>query len=300
MNNQDRLSDLPISIIGAGRLGSALGRLLFHVGYPIDVIIDKDIQKARACQSLCDARLSSDRLDALDPRASFVFIAVPDDQISIVCEKINRIEILKRGTVVAHTSGLWDSRLLESLKGEKIWINSFHPCYSIPLDFQGDFNDVHFALEGDPNGCERLKRVVQNLGGVPIMMTQNQKVAYHTACTMASNYLVILLDSAFRIIRTIGENGDPSLLFPLIRGTLANIEEKGTEDALTGPIQRGDSHTIEKHLEILKSLDLDSFRIYSALGLATLTLASRQQMEPEITYKLKDLFQESLRSSFDT
>src|SRR3546814_19765281 len=48
----------------------------------------------------------------------------------------------------------------------------------------------------------------------------------------------------------------------LSRGTLANVAALGPADALTGPVKRGDTATIERHLAALPA---DDRRAYEAL-----------------------------------
>ncbi|MGE4520740.1 MAG: DUF2520 domain-containing protein, partial [Desulfobacteraceae bacterium] len=51
------------------------------------------------------------------------------------------------------------------------------------------------------------------------------------------------------------------IITPLINGTLENIISKGTKKALTGPVARGDSRTVESHRKaILETIpEMDAF-----------------------------------------
>ena len=92
---------------------------------------------------------------------------------------------------------------------------------------------------------------------------------------MASNYLVTLLDLAFRLINTAGIAGKDAfkVLKPLIDGTLANIEEVGIPTALTGPIVRGDVETVAKHIKEIGSKNPELLALYKSLGFHTLAIA---------------------------
>ena len=92
---------------------------------------------------------------------------------------------------------------------------------------------------------------------------------------MASNYLVTLLELAFRLIHTAGIAGKDAfrVLKPLIDGTLANIENVGIPAALTGPIVRGDVETVAEHVKEIGSKNPELLALYKTLGLHTITIA---------------------------
>jgi predicted short-subunit dehydrogenase-like oxidoreductase (DUF2520 family) len=60
---------------------------------------------------------------------------------------------------------------------------------------------------------------------------------------------------------------------PLIYGSLKNIELSGSVQALTGPIARGDSGTIQKHVDAINANLPQYASLYSSLGLVTVKLA---------------------------
>ena len=62
-------------------------------------------------------------------------------------------------------------------------------------------------------------------------------------------------------------------LLPLIRGTLHNIETIGIPDCLTGPVARGDTGTIKKHLDALREKAPGLLSAYRELGLHTVPVA---------------------------
>ena len=68
------------------------------------------------------------------------------------------------------------------------------------------------------------------------------------------------------------EQSIPALL-PLLRGTLHNIETIGIPNCLTGPIARGDSGTIEKHIMALREKAPELLFAYKELGLQTVPIA---------------------------
>lgn len=116
------------------------------------------------------------------------------------------------------------------------------------------------------------------LDGRAVHIADEKKTLYHAAAVMASNYLAAVEDMAVQLLLDAGfdETSAIQTLDPLARGTLENVIELGTTDALTGPIVRGDVETLRTHLEALAELPADRLRLYRELGRHTLTIASRR------------------------
>ncbi len=91
---------------------------------------------------------------------------------------------------------------------------------------------------------------------------------------LASNAPVTLLDAGERILSSAGfEKGlAAKMLLPLTRGSLENVTLLGAQQALTGPVVRGDAETVNAHLIALTRQDRE---LYRALMQAALELAIR-------------------------
>ena len=84
---------------------------------------------------------------------------------------------------------------------------------------------------------------------------------YHAGAAIASNYLVTLYRAAARLFEAAG--APPEALLPLMRRTIDNGFD------LTGPIQRGDTATVDAHLAALGQRLPDLMPLYRALADAT-------------------------------
>jgi predicted short-subunit dehydrogenase-like oxidoreductase (DUF2520 family) len=263
-----------ISIIGAGRMGRALGMLFHKQGYRIASVFDLDIEKARQCQIVCNAEKVADQLGFLATESSMIFIAVPDDALPAVSSDLGKSVVVRAGTVVAHTSGLLESGVLSPVRKKDVSVNSFHPCFSFTENFRGDIKSAFIALEGDKQGFMRLERIARDIGGRPFILSKQDKITYHTACTLASNYLVALMSLVDLLIGRMDCGYDIRLMMPLITGTLKNFEIDGARGALTGPIFRGDRITLIKHLDLIKSTDHNMLSAYISFGRLILKIAA--------------------------
>jgi len=74
-------------------------------------------------------------------------------------------------------------------------------------------------------------------------------------------------------------------LRPLVAGTLENLLDAEPQEALTGPVVRGDDTTIRRHLE---SLTKDDALLYRALGRAALELAEKRGMDEATAARVAD------------
>jgi predicted short-subunit dehydrogenase-like oxidoreductase (DUF2520 family) len=121
-----------------------------------------------------------------------------------------------------------------------------------------------------------LRDVVEVLGGRAIILPPGAKTLYHLAAVLVSNYTVTLTKLATDLWATFGSEPETALaaLLPLLRGTVQNLTDVGLPQALTGPIARGDTGTVERHLATLRLRAPDLLDLYRALGRETIAVAA--------------------------
>jgi predicted short-subunit dehydrogenase-like oxidoreductase (DUF2520 family) len=156
-------------------------------------------------------------------------------------------------------------------------VGGFHPLQTFAGVKQAIENipGSTFALEAEEPLLTTLKNMATALGGRWIRLKASDKVAYHAAAVFASNYLVTLVKMSTDLWQTFAIPTDQAIqaLFPLIRGTLNNIETIGIPQCLTGPIARGDTGTVNKHLKTLREKAPALLFPYKELGLQTIPIA---------------------------
>jgi predicted short-subunit dehydrogenase-like oxidoreductase (DUF2520 family) len=114
--------------------------------------------------------------------------------------------------------------------------------------------------------------IAARLGMRPVVIADEDRVAYHAAATIASNFLTTIEGAAERLGATAGM--DRELLLPLLRATLESWGELGAARALTGPFARRDETTIAGHRAAIQERTPDLLPLYDALADATRTLAA--------------------------
>jgi predicted short-subunit dehydrogenase-like oxidoreductase (DUF2520 family) len=257
-----------VSIVGAGKAGRTLGRLLRRAGYRIESVVTAHLQTAREAAAFIGAGRPSTRLAA---PSAITLIAVPDGEVANIARRTR----FRKGQVVFHLCGNFSSAILRPARPAAI--GSMHPLKSFarPDLAARTFRGTTCVFEGDARAERVVRRLIRRIGGVPMRVRARNKALYHAAAVFASNYLVTLLDVAQELFQA-GGIRRPQPLLALARGTLQNVENVGTARALTGPIQRGDHATVRTHRRALRGYRPELARLYAALAERTAELASRR------------------------
>jgi predicted short-subunit dehydrogenase-like oxidoreductase (DUF2520 family) len=273
------------AIIGCGRVGTALAVFLTRAGYRAVGFASKSISSAKRVANMVQSDHFSNVPWEITPRADIVFITTPDSAIPDTCNKISKNIGFADNAVVMHCSGALASSVLSSAKNCGAWIGSMHPLQSFAsAEYETNpFQDIVISIEGEERALEFAKKISADLGGLDVEILTEAKTLYHASAVVASNYLVTLLDLAIQLIGDAGVDRQDAfkLLKPLIEGTLSNIEKTGAEDALTGPIARGDVKTVEKHIKEIGLKRPELLTLYKTLAFFTIDIAAAKGGIPE-------------------
>lgn len=295
MPNAKRKQKPEVSIIGTGRLGTALAAALARKGYPIRSLVGRRAQSARRAASLLGHPLDSavQVLGAKQVRslrsADVFLITTPDDQIAGVAEELSRLAF--SNAVALHTSGALSAEALAPLR-EKGWhTGSIHPLVSVSDTAAGavNFSGTFWSVEGDKAALRSAKSIVRDLEGKSFSIRSEDKPLYHAAAVMVSGNVVALFDVALEMLAECGLTRTTArrVLLPLIESTVHNLESKDPVQALTGTFARGDLETVKRHLAALKRNELaEALELYRLLGKRSLKLTKKH---PQITQILKSV-----------
>jgi len=207
-----------LRVIGPGRAGSAMSRALGAAGWSVAPPLGRGDDLAGAAAGV-----------------DLVLITTPDAAIAEVARSV-----APTAAVVAHCSG---SLTLDVLAPHPRRA-SIHPLRPMP---SGDTRlaGASFAVAGDA----LAERVVADIGGQQLRVADADRAAYHAAACIASNHLVALLGQVERVAATAGV--PLHAYFDLVRQTVDNVERLGPGRALTGPAQRGDLATLDRHRDAI-------------------------------------------------
>jgi len=264
-------------LIGAGRAGTVVALALSNAGYTYTWIGSNRLENAGALAGRLGITGYGVRYRGFPGKAGFLILAVPDDEIARSAREAVEAGVIVTETVAAHLSGARGSDALDSARKAGASVMAFHPAQSFTpkSDHATVFRGICFDMEGDDRACTIGERVARNLGAVSVRLDPATRVFTHLAMTIASNYTVSLVRMAEDIMRFAGVDDETArrMLIPLFSNTISNIADAGTLEALTGPVSRGDSVIIRRHLDALGKIGKDYEVLYRGLALIALDTA---------------------------
>ena len=258
-----------LAIVGAGRVGRALGRRLRELGWKIGVVATRSEASSRRAVRFVGEGKPHGRLTRHIVLSHVILIATPDDAISDVARELARMggEEL-RGKVVLHTSGAQDSRALAPMKEFGAAVGSMHPLQTFSGVGVPDLGGKVFAVEGDLVAERAARQIARALGGSPVQIGAGKKVLYHAAAVLAAGHVLALVEAATQLLISLGMKRSEATraLLPLTRQVLDNFERVGPRAAWTGPLARGDYKIVEAHLRALHDSQEEVALAYEALN----------------------------------
>jgi len=235
-----------VAVAGRGRAGGSFAAALARSGWRVEEVPGRSVP-----------------VGVVDS-ADLVLLAVPDGAVAEVARSLP-----PGRAVVAHCAG---SLGLDVLAPHRR-VASIHPLVSLSTPEVGAerLRGAWFAVAGDPEvGHALALAVVEELGGRPVDVPDERRVAYHAAAAVASNHLVALLGQVERLAAAAGVPAEA--YWDLARPTIDNVEAHGAAAALTGPVARGDWDTVRRHLA---AIAIDERDAYLAMSAAAARLVGR-------------------------
>jgi len=267
-----------MAIVGAGRLGRALGHLLRDHGWRICAVVTRSMATARTAVRAIGDGTPFDQPTRRVLTADVVLIATPDDAIRPVAVKLATMGREEwRGKVVLHTSGALDRKELVALEKWGAATGSLHPLQTFSPKVKPQLEGVFFAIEGHPAALKEARKIARELGGIPVRLRSGAKAAYHAAGALASGHVLGMMEAAVRVFMSLGftRRQATSALLPLTRQTLENYARLGPAASWTGPVARGDYKTVAKHVQVMKQQPKEFGAAYAAIARLSAAVLSR-------------------------
>ncbi|HEY4612820.1 MAG TPA: Rossmann-like and DUF2520 domain-containing protein [Bacteroidota bacterium] len=273
-----------VSIIGAGNVGTALAALCRRKGLSVVSVISRNREDARRAAALggCQRFFSRDIAD-LHPTTNVLLIAVSDAQVrSVAREVAHNTQLDFSHLYAAHTSGILTSNELSALERQGAVVFSFHPMQSFPTRDPSaaqvkTLEGITYGVEGSPKAVRFARQLARQLGGISLRVPKEQKILYHLACVVASNYSVALLGAIEDIASGFVSGHSLQHFRKLIESSIEHSLRLTPQKALTGPIVRGDRQALQAHLAQLTGKRRHLRQLYKILGLYALSLAEREK-----------------------
>jgi len=219
--------------------------------------------------------------------ANVVIVCVRDPQLDEAMEELvaaAKSGLVQRGTVILHTSAIAEPDGLRALSDAGFPGGTFHPLvpFSDPEVSSELLRKGWIGIDGENAAKSTSRRLAGHLGARTLDIPPGKKPAYHAAAVISSNFPVVLASVAGHLMHDIGvpDASAYQAVESLMSGALANMRHALPDDALTGPVVRGDAETVGKHLRALQGHGAAS-AVYRALSAAAVEIARRRGVDPK-------------------
>lgn len=252
-----------ISFIGAGKAGVSLGAYFRSKGLEISGYLSRSRKSAISAAELTSSKAFT-ALSDLAASSDMIIVSTPDGAIAEVWEELRKCDI--RDRIVCHLSGSLSSDIFDGIAAKSSFGYSVHPMFAFSGK-DGYFEGVEkacFTLEGAKEKLGEVREIFMRTGNRIFVIDKSKKALYHASNVMVSNLVTALLSIGTESFEKCGVKKEEAIeaLLPLIRGNIENIAKKGFPGSLTGPVERNDTDTIMKHLDVMEE---DERLIYSLL-----------------------------------
>ena len=262
-----------IGFVGAGKVGKALGIFFRRKGVPVSGYFSRSRDSAKRAAAQIVAAYYEELSDVANA-SDVLFLTVPDGQIASVWKRLCALQ--EAGTVslsgkwVIHCSGSLSTDILSNADAFGARTASLHPILAVadPVKAAEEFSEAVFTLQSEDGLRQQAIDFFRGLGLNVLPLAADRKVTYHAACVMASNLVCGLYAAAAELLVSCGFEPETAngALAPLFLGNAANVAAAGPRAALTGPVERGDWETVEKHVSALEAAGLETdLAVYKAL-----------------------------------
>lgn len=224
-------------------------------------------------------------------RTSAVILSVPDSELPEVATALGGQGEAPPGAAAFHLSGALNTDPLAPLHARGYSVGSLFPLQTVahPVTGADVLPGSYFALSGERQALSVGRRLLSALGSPSVTVPVRRRPLCHAASVLASSHVVAILAAAARLLVRAGVSEDEALraLLPQTRGTLQNLETLGPDEALAGPVSRGDAETVHLHLRMLEP---DEREIYRCLGGHLLEIARERGLGEDVALQLEELF----------
>jgi predicted short-subunit dehydrogenase-like oxidoreductase (DUF2520 family) len=246
-----------IAVIGAGKIAHSLVPALVKSGYHIEVIQSRNLLSAKKLALKYSTKHFTDSIKEIPSGVKFFLLSVPDSEIKDTAEKLSRLKINFAKSYFVHFSGVEDITVLRSLEKKGAATGSLHLMQTFPTKRVTVLKGIHTVIEADDERSYKLlMKLSKDLQLKPVRMRTKDKVYYHLAGVIGSNLFAGNLYNSEKLLALCGIDQKDSfeILRSTIFTTIDNTRKYGAAQALSGPVDRGDFKTIEKHISALKNL----------------------------------------------
>ena len=288
--------DLKIGFIGAGKVGVSLGKYLKDHHCNLTGYYSKTLESAKEAATFTQSTCFESKL-ALIEKSDIIFVTVNDNSISSVLLDIPTKYLENK--ILCHCSGVLTAKeAFSALNCQNTSIYSLHPLCAVSSKTQSykTFDKIAFFMEGSQSRFFEFEDFLKAAGLKVYRIKAELKKQYHLAASIVSNQVVAVCSKGIKVFKALGFDDKTALeaLSPLMAFNMDNIVKQGCVGALTGPVQRGDKQTIEKHLSCID--ERQDRLLYCLLSKELVTLAKQKDPTKDFN-QIDDLLNKEIKES---
>jgi len=265
----DRPGRLAVGVVGVGRVGAVLGAALQRAGHSVVAASGVSDASCRRAERLLPGVPLTDPV-AVAARADLLLLTVPDDALPALVGGLAGSGAIKRGQLVAHTSGRHGIAVLDPVTEAGALPLALHPVMTFagtPVDL-ARLAGCSFGVTAPEPLRPVAEALVVEMGGEPQWVYEEARTLYHAALANGANHLVTLVAESLDLLRRSGVEEPARMLGPLLGAALDNALRYG-DHGLTGPVVRGDAGTVAAHVAELADVSREAVAAYVAMARLT-------------------------------
>lgn len=284
-----------INIIGCGRAAGSLARLWRQAdSVVIGDVLNSSWQSSQRAAGKVGAGHAVKQLAAMGV-ADYWLIGANDDQIQNISATLSEFDSGLEGSLVFHLAGRFGLDVLGPLAETGARLAALHPVRSltdaqISLD---DFAGTACVAEGSEHALALLRPLITSIGGSWLPVNAIDRGLYHASVSIVSNITKSVAWKAQKWQQKAGLSAETaaSVTHQLLQSTMEDLTRAGARQTITGPVVRGDSSTIEAHMDAIRASHPEDIDVYRVLARTVLELAQeRGDLDEETLQRFKLLF----------
>jgi len=265
---------IEVGLVGPGRVGRTLAGLLPSESFALGPVLSSNLTSTRRA-----VRVMRRGFAAAGPEdfaaCPVILIAVPDAAIEVTALGLSETEFSWKKKVVLHSSGIFDSSVLEPLARRGASVASMHPLFVFqrqPISLAG----VHFTVEGNVSAVNVARKMIRAFNGEFQVVGPQNKVHHSIATTLVTDFFTGLIEAAVcqMVAGGFSRKRALSAMNRLLEVSLEDYERSG-RSSRPGPLLQGNAEAVRRHLEALRADDPDLAGSYLHAAKRTLAFLQR-------------------------
>lgn len=275
---------MKVGFIGAGKAGCSLGKYFSLKAKQAELEVTgyySSIEEEARWAAEFTASSFFSTIEAVIAASDTIVISTPDGAIKTVWELLKNEKI--KDKIICHLSGSLSSDVFSEVERYEVYPISIHPmfAFSNKESVYEQLQQVSFTLEGNEQAVLAWKTIFSACGNDAMVISKEIKTKYHAAASFLSNQVIAVLETGYELLCDCGFSEQEARKFSsvLVRNNVEQVILDGGVQSLTGPLERGDCQTVQKHLAVLEE---NQKELYKSCGRKLLYLA--KQKNPKRDY----------------